>query len=291
MNMGARCTRHLHHKSKSPASASRQQNPNSLQLQLKLRLLREYDSNCATRHERAHTRGREKSESLLTARQTSARTSLRRRPLSHSLSLVTGKPGQRCTVVVSEGGRQRRERRRQREDGVGARERNDQLLDRRTRSTAVGARIRSRMCVRYSAVSQFADRPPSSLRRERAVRTLPMLARAVRRMADTALSHCVSLSRSFSLSLSLSLGWRRLLLSAAWESQTHCCSSLFSLQLLLVGSSQPRLVVGRPWKGVAREEKGSGGTQARSGLCVCTMSCADSTLAATAVQYFSALFQ
>ena len=57
-----------------------------------------------------------------------------------------------------------------------------------------------------------------------------------RRTADTALSHCLSSSLSRSFSLSLSLGWRRLLLSSAWESgarfapaTAYSCYSLLQL--------------------------------------------------------------
>ena len=86
-------------------------------------------------------------------------------------------------------------------------------------------------CVPCSAALSFADRPPSSLRRERAVHILPMLCWRRRRTADTALSHCVSLSLLLSLSLSLSLSR---LASAAAVSRMGERGSLLSFHSLFL---------------------------------------------------------
>ena len=60
-------------------------------------------------------------------------------------------------------------------------------------------------CVLRSAALCFADQPPSSPRRERAVHSLPMLCSRRRRTADAALIHRSSLSLFLSLAPSSSL--------------------------------------------------------------------------------------
>ena len=105
-------------------------------------------------------------------------------------------------------------------------------------------------------------------------------ARAIRRMADTALSHCVSLS--FLLSHS------RLLLSAAWESvaarHVVAASALLAVAAACLSSSrQPGM---RGWEGEP-SEKLCARTRFRDArcACVCTVSRVSLSFTATAVLY------